>query len=1036
MKKKNLLFLAFLLMSVQVWSQQIQINEAAGWLESAFVKWQPVSNAQSYNVYYSGEGITDRKIDEQLIRSYGSYYRADVPGLKAGTYTLKIRPVISGTEGTGSTTSNLTVLAQDRNGFAFDGGRVPGGYKADGTPKDNAVILYITQNTKNTISMNITGASTNPCVGLQNILYGIKKGKDTRPFIIRLIGNITDMAVMEGGDITIENANNANSYLTLEGVGNDAVVNGMGIRLKSASNIEINNLGLMNCNSSAGDNVGLQDKNDHVWVHNCDLFYGNAGSDADQIKGDGAMDNKGSTYVTFSYNHFWDSGKASLLGLSEGTTSGLYITYHHNWFDHSDSRHPRVRYYSAHIYNNYFDGVSKYGSGSTLGSSLFVEGNYYRNSKNPMMISLQGTDVWDQANQVNNPGNMGTFSGEAGGIIKAFNNTFDASNGTNSMRFVAYGDTNPLYNISGKISSTTDFDAYVASTRGEAVSSSIKSKSGGNVYNNFDTNAALYVKNLVIDQPAAARIKVTQYAGRVSGGDLKWIFNNAVDDTSSLVISALKSALTNYNTTLVAVQGESNPPVSNQTLTSTSNNNQTVVAGSAIASIVFTWGGSATDATVTGLPASGITFVKNTTAKTITITGTPTATVSYSIATTGTGNTATGSGTISVSPASGQTLTSTSNNNQNVTNGTAIGSIVFTWGGSATDAAVTGLPASGITFVKNTISKTITITGTPTATVSYSIATIGTGTAVTGSGTITVTPVSAQTLTSTSNNNQTVTSGTAISSIVFTWGGSATDATVTGLSASGVSFVKNTSAKTITITGTPTATLSYSISTIGTGAAAAGSGTITVNTGTPTGNQIHNFTLSGKTSSFYTITGNMNSTAGSRTYAGLTLTARLKIESSTSIKFTTTSASNLTLVFDSNFTGTVKVNNVSYTASAGVVTVSLPAGVNTITKGSVANLFYISTTFNSTARKSSDLEIQEPVSASPITLYPNPVSSELNINSDDAIQKVEVYNLTGALVNAQQGNNNVVDMSNLANGSYLVKVHTEGSVTTKIIIKK
>ncbi|MDR7208488.1 T9SS type A sorting domain-containing protein [Flavobacterium piscis] len=944
--KKNLLYWAILFVSMQTWSQQIQINEAAGWLESAFVKWQPLSNAQTYNVYYTGNGYTDQKIDTQLIRSYGSYYRADIPGLKAGTYTVKIKPVISGTEGTGSVTNTLTVLAQDRNGFAFDGGRVPGGYKADGTPKDNAVILYITQNTKNTISMNITGASANPCVGLQNILYGIKKGKDTRPFIIRLIGNITDMTVMEGGDIVIENSNNASSYITLEGVGTDAVVNGMGIRLKSASNIEINNLGLMNCNSTAGDNVGLQDKNDHVWVHNCDLFYGNVGSDADQIKGDGAMDNKGSTYVTFSYNHFWDSGKASLLGLSEGTTTGLYITYHHNWFDHSDSRHPRVRYYSAHIYNNYFDGVSKYGSGSTLGSSLFIEGNYYRNSKNPMVTSLQGTDIWDETNQVNNAGTMGTFSGEAGGSIKAFNNTFEASNGTNSMRFVAYGDTNPLYNISGKISSTTDFDAYVATTRGETVSSNVKSKSGGNMYNNFDTNAALYVKNLVIDQPAAAKAKVTQYAGRVSGGDLQWTFNNAVDDKSSLVITALKSALTNYNTTLVSVQGETNPPVSNQTLISTTNNNQTIVAGTAISSIVFTWGGNATDATVTGLPASGITFVKNSTAK------------------------------------------------------------------------------------------TITISGTPTATLSYSIATVGTGTAATGSGTITVTPLSPQTLTSTTNNNQTVTSGTAISSIVFTWGGSATDATVTGLPASGISFVKNSTAKTITITGLPTATLSYSITTTGTGTVATGSGTITVTTGTSTGNQIHNFTLSGKTSSFYAITGNMNSSAGSVTYAGLTLTARLKIESSTSIKYTTASASTLTLVFDSNFTGAIKVNNTSYTASAGIVTVSLPAGVNTITKDSVANLYYISTSFNSTARKSANMEVEEPVKTAQMTLYPNPVLSELNIDSDQTIQKVEVYNLTGSLIHTQQGDNNVADMSNLANGNYLVKVYTEKGVTTKIIIKK
>lgn len=950
--KKNLLLVAVFLMTVQLWAQSVTINEASGWLESAFIKWQPVSGAQSYNVYYTGNGFTDKKIDDQLIRSYGSYFRADIPGLKAGTYTVKVKPVVNGTEGTGASTGNLTVAAHDRNGFAFEGGRVPGGYKADGTPKDNAVILYITQNTKNTVSMNITGASTNPCIGLQNILYAIKKGKDTRPFIIRLIGNITDMTVMEGGDVVIENANNASSYVTFEGIGNDAVANGWGVRLKSASNIEVNNLGFMNCNSTAGDNVGMQQDNDHIWVHNCDLFYGNAGSDADQIKGDGALDNKTSTYITLSYNHFWDNGKASLLGLSEGTTAGLYITYHHNWFDHSDSRHPRVRYYSAHIYNNYFDGIAKYGSGSTLGSSLFVEGNYFRNSKHPMLTSLQGTDIWDEANQVNNAGTMGTFSGEAGGSIKAFNNTFDASNGTNNMRFVAYNDPNPLYNIAGKISSTTDFDAYVATTRGEVVSSSVKSKSGANTYNNFDTNAALYVKNLVIDQPAAAKTKTMQYAGRISGGDLQWTFNNAVDDTSSLVINALKTALTNYNGTLVAVQGEGNPPAGSQslTLTSSANNNQTVVSGSAISSIVFTWGGDATDATVTGIPASGLTFVKNTTAKTITITGTPTATVSYSIATSGTsGSPASGSGTITVTAAGNQTLTSSGNNSQTVSSGTEISSIVFTWGGNATDAAVTGLPASGLSFVKNTTAKTITITGTPTANVSYSIATSGTA-----------------------------------------------------------------------------------------GSPATASGTITVSTSS-SGSEIHNFTTSGKTSTFYAITGNMNSTPGSVSYNGLTLTQRLKIESSTTINYTTTSTSTLTLVFDSNFTGTIKVDNVSYTASAGIVTASIAAGSHTITKGSVANLFYISTVYGGSTLKAApaSYSLAAENTEAKIILYPNPVSSTLYLSDpNQKVEKVLIYNISGNLVSATGKQTESIDTNGLIPGTYLAKIYTTDGSFNQTILKK
>ncbi len=738
--KKLFIFTFILIATTQVWAQSVTINESAGWLESAYVKWAPVSGATSYNVYYSGMGITNKQIDTQLIRSYGTYFRADVLGLAAGTYTIKIAPVISGVEGTATTTGDLTVVAHDRNGFAFQGGHIPSAYNLDGTPKTGALILYITENTKNTVSMTVTGATANPCVGLQTILDGFKKGKDTRPLIVRFIGNITDLSYLTNGDLYISNANNAAGSFTFEGVGDDAVTNGWSFCLKAAANVEIRNIAAMNNNSVNGDDFGLQQDNDHVWIHNNEMYYGNAGSDADQIKGDGAMDIKLSSYVTVSYNHFVDNGKCSLLGLSENTTTGLYVTYHHNWFDHSDSRHPRVRFYSAHVYNNYYDGVAKYGAGSTMGSSLFVEGNYYRNAKHPMMTSLQGTDVWNETTLKNDPTNLGTFSGEAGGTIKAYNNTFDASIGTNNMRFVAYGDPNPSFNIAGVISSTVDFDAYLSKTRDEQVPATVKSFSGANTYNNFDTDATLYVKTLVPDAPDVAKTKTMQYAGRTTGGDIKWTFTNTVDDAAYLVIAPLKALVTNYTTKMVFVQGETVAPVGSQTLSTPANKDQAVASGTAISPIVFSWGADATNATVLGLPASGLTFVKDSlVAKTITISGTPISSVSYSITTSGTAGTpVTVSGAITLSS---QTLTAPSNSSQTVTNGTAISTIVYSWGGDATDATVTGLPASGLAFVKDVTAKTITITGTPTATVSYSVTTVGTvGTAVTNSGTITVSP--------------------------------------------------------------------------------------------------------------------------------------------------------------------------------------------------------------------------------------------------------------------------------------------------------
>jgi pectate lyase len=569
MKKLVLFFTLSVYCVASSFSYSLTITESGGWFETVYAKWLPTEEADSYNVYYSGEGLNNKKADTQLIRNYGSYYRVDVPGLKAGNYTLKVVAVVDGNETTESATGILTVIAFDRTGFTFSNGRIPGAYKADGTPKDNAVIIYITESTKNTISMEVTGANANPCIGLQAIIDGFKKGKDNRPLIVRIIGQITDPADLYNGDIVIENSNNSSGFITIEGIGDDAVADGWGIRIKNASNIEIRNIGTMNCNSSEGDNIGLQQENDYIWVHHCDFFYGHAGSDGDQAKGDGALDCKRSTYVTFSYNHFWDTGKSNLVGLSESSTSGLFITFHHNWFDHSDSRHPRVRFYSAHVYNNYYDGISKYGVGSTMGSSVFVEANYFRNCKYPMLTSMQGSDVYDESKQANDYTNMPTFSKEDGGTIKAFNNYM-----TGQRRFVAYG-------ASGFPNSTVDFDAYMATSREETVPSTVISYRGSNIYNNFDTNPSVMYA-YTPDSPEAARDKVVQFAGRMHGGDFKWTFNNAVDDTSYDVNPALKSALTSYRTKLVSIQGEDTPVGGGDDNNGGGDNNGTINPGTTV----------------------------------------------------------------------------------------------------------------------------------------------------------------------------------------------------------------------------------------------------------------------------------------------------------------------------------------------------------------------------------------------------------------------------------------------------------------------
>ena len=524
---------------------QVTLSSAEGWLESAFAEWAS-DGSDSYNVYYSGAGASNVKVDAPLIRKYGSKYRVDVVGLKAGSYTLKIASVKGGKEIASTNSKSLTVKAHDRAGFAFSNGRVPGAYKADGTLKDGAVVLYITESTKNSVTMDVTtsakGAKTT-CKSFQGILNCYKKGYETVPLDLRFIGNVTDSDSLVQGDMMIDLNGSEKSYVTVEGIGNDATVNGWGIRIKNAQNVEIRNLGVMNVDSKEGDNIGLQQDNQYVWVHNNDFFYGHAGSDKDQVKGDGALDCKLSTYITFSYNHFWDNGKSNLLGLKEGTSEGYYITYHHNWYDHSDSRHPRVRYYSAHVYNNYYDGNAKYGAGSTLGSSVFMEANYFRNCKYPMMTSLQGTDVYASGTK-RDPTNNGTFSKEAGGTIKAYNNYMEGS-----YTFIPYGASK--YILKGKetaigdIDSKVDFDAYVVTSRDAKVPATVKSYSGENTYNNFDTDKSI-MYSYTVDSPEQAVANVRAYAGRVQGGDFKWNFDNSVDDASADVNQKLKDALMVY----------------------------------------------------------------------------------------------------------------------------------------------------------------------------------------------------------------------------------------------------------------------------------------------------------------------------------------------------------------------------------------------------------------------------------------------------------------------------------------------------------
>ena len=138
------------LISVSSAAEESGITDAGGWFESAYAEWAPVSGADGYNAYIS-DGSAWTAIDSQLIRSYGSYLRVDAVGLKAGSYQIKIVPTSNGGElaDKSLTTSSLAVSAYDRSGYAhFNYSEGVGAYNDDGTLKDNAIVLYVTDENK------------------------------------------------------------------------------------------------------------------------------------------------------------------------------------------------------------------------------------------------------------------------------------------------------------------------------------------------------------------------------------------------------------------------------------------------------------------------------------------------------------------------------------------------------------------------------------------------------------------------------------------------------------------------------------------------------------------------------------------------------------------------------------------------------------------------------------------------------------------------------------------------------------------------
>lgn len=119
------------------------------------------------------------------------------------------------------------------------------------------------------------------------------------------------------------------------------------------SNVIIRNLTFRDTlgSSSDADGIVVQCYAHHVWIDHNTFLGAQSGND-------GAIDIKrGADWVTVSWNHLQGWDKSMLLGHDDANgeqdRGTLHVTYHHNYFENTRQRHPRVRFAHAHLLNNF-----------------------------------------------------------------------------------------------------------------------------------------------------------------------------------------------------------------------------------------------------------------------------------------------------------------------------------------------------------------------------------------------------------------------------------------------------------------------------------------------------------------------------------------------------------------------------------------------------------------------------------------------------------------------------------------------------------
>ena len=152
--------------------------------ESASFEWKE-TDAEGAAVEYrlSGRGAYSA-VDGELIRQKSAdTARADIVGLAGGeSYDFRI----TASDGKVAQIEGVEISAYDRSGYAhFNYEEGVGAYNDDGTLKDGAIVVYVTEATKNTVTAELGGRTY---TGIAEILRNANRSEE--PVNVRIIGAV------------------------------------------------------------------------------------------------------------------------------------------------------------------------------------------------------------------------------------------------------------------------------------------------------------------------------------------------------------------------------------------------------------------------------------------------------------------------------------------------------------------------------------------------------------------------------------------------------------------------------------------------------------------------------------------------------------------------------------------------------------------------------------------------------------------------------------------------------------------------------